>query len=132
MIEIQKAMIERAARLKDDPAGYRAAIAAVAIERTETVLLKSEDYYEIRRRFPSIPEPSRPTILRNFASALAKWVKAGIPVVDEETFRKRDSICSSCPNWHPAGNLGFGKCQLCGCSKGKLWLATERCPVNHW
>lgn len=81
-----------------------------------------------------LEEPSLLELAQNFTSALAKWVKAGAPVVSEEVYRERSAICDACEYWEPEARLGLGKCMApgCGCTKLKRWLSTEHCPMGKW
>lgn len=81
-----------------------------------------------------LEEPSLLELARNFTAALTKWVKAGAPVVSEEVYRERYAICEACEYWKPEARLGLGKCGArgCGCTKLKLWLSTEHCPIGKW
>ena len=81
-----------------------------------------------------LEEPSLLELAKNFTTALTRWVKAGAPVVNEEVYRERISICETCEYWKPEARMGLGKCSApgCGCTKLKLWLKTERCPLGKW
>lgn len=65
----------------------------------------------------------------NFAGAIAGWLAAGAPVVDQMTYDVRTAACEVCPYWDGKARLGLGKCRApgCGCTSFKRWLATERC-----
>ena len=82
-------------------------------------------------------QPKPPTIKqmsKNFAKATAKWIKSGFETVTKSEFDERLEICRSCTFWDEKARLGMGKCnhEGCGCSKGKLWLKTEKCPIQKW
>lgn len=62
------------------------------------------------------------------AAAAARWVAAGLPVVDDATHLSRSVECSLCPRW----DARAGRCQECGCYALKLHLATESCPLGKW
>lgn len=81
-----------------------------------------------------LEEPSPLEMAQNFVNALSNWVKAGAPVVSEEVYRERMAICEACEYWKPEARFGLGKCTApgCGCTKLKLWLSTEHCPLNKW
>jgi len=84
---------------------------------------------------PPLPEP--PTIgemLTNFAGAMLRWAGSGFPVVDEVTFRLRLEQCRACRFWDEQARANAGKCHhpKCGCTKAKLWLASEKCPIVKW
>lgn len=66
----------------------------------------------------------------NFGKAVARWVGAGFPVVEEAVYARRTEVCLACPFWDGNARFGLGKCKApgCGCTGLKRWLATERCP----
>jgi hypothetical protein len=70
----------------------------------------------------------------NFAGAMVRWVKVGLPVVTAEQHAQRMAVCNACEHWDGASRLGLGTCKApgCGCSQFKHWLATERCVKNKW
>jgi len=109
------------------------------------VTIEWDAYQGVQKRYvttltftsPNInPEPTWEEVITNFSETLGKWVKAGLPIADKETLSKRKTICiggpnnSPCPNWQPKGLLGTGRCELCRCSKLKLYMATTQCPDN--
>ena len=73
-----------------------------------------------------------PEQMAHFAQSMAKWAKAGFHVVTKEQADERLAICGACELWEENGNAGFGKCRACGCSRGKMWLAHEQCPIGKW
>lgn len=86
-------------------------------------------------------DPTISELLSNFAGAMVKWVKAGVPIVSKEDYEARLSTCRSCEYWDEQTRLGYGKCNApdmeingkkCGCGKGKLVLGTGRCPLVRW
>jgi hypothetical protein len=81
-----------------------------------------------------LPEPTVFDLTFNFSKAVSKWVANGAPVVSEEEYNKRSSICDGCEHWDGKARLGLGKCNVpsCGCTKFKRWLKTEKCPLNKW
>ena len=94
-----------------------------------------EVYKAIKEDIKTLPKP--PTIKqmsKNFAKATAKWIKSGFETVTKSEFDQRLEICRSCTFWDEKARLGMGKCnhEGCGCSKGKLWLKTEKCPIQKW
>lgn len=83
---------------------------------------------------PRLEPPTLAEMAENFAGALVRWAAAGFALVPEEVYRARLAICRSCYYWDEHARLGYGKCQhpKCGCSKGKQWLKSERCPDQKW
>ena len=77
-------------------------------------------------------EPSLTKKATTLGKSLVKWANNKFVRVDKETYDKRLSVCRGCKSWVEDGNLGFGKCRVCGCGKGKLWLGHEQCPIGLW
>lgn len=81
-------------------------------------------------------EPSVGEMLGNFAGAMADWVMAGLPIVSGEVAHARIAACRACPghHWEEEARAGLGKCThpKCGCTRGKMWLGTSKCPIEHW
>ena len=71
-------------------------------------------------------------MIRNFGTSIAAWATSGFLIADKETFTRRLAICEACPFWNPRARFALGKCEKCGCTKLKHWLATERCPDKRW
>lgn len=67
-------------------------------------------------------------------TAVRRWQAAGFPLAPGRVRRVRGAICAACPYWAGSGNLGFGECRApgCGCTRAKIWLATEACPLGKW
>lgn len=83
--------------------------------------------------------PSWTKLAVQFGASLMNWIRAGAPVVSWELFKERHLKCtgdethSRCPAFTKFQSLGISKCGKCGCSTGvKLWLATEKCPLQKW
>lgn len=85
-------------------------------------------------RPPPLPEPTRLEMMGHAGTALVKWVKAGAPIVPAHVRVNRYAVCMSCELWDDEARLGLGKCthSSCGCTKLKLALATESCPIGKW
>lgn len=79
-------------------------------------------------------EPGLTELAGNFGRAVAKWASAGFPVVEEGDYQARLAACQACSHWDGAARLGLGKCRApkCGCTRLKLWLRTEKCPMGKW
>jgi hypothetical protein len=100
---------------------------------------------EQRQRFLELPEPSlvesmpareAPGFLyklRNFATAAAGHVAAGMPMASDEEIIRRHDICLGCEF------LQDNTCTQCGCPVARLpgyvsklsWADSE-CPVGKW
>ena len=110
------------ARLKVDSAA-RAAF--------DAMLGGQEAQVPVSRPKGSYPSPAR--MAANLASSMAKWVAAGMTVVNAEQFDMRLAVCRGCEKWDGEALAGLGRCQECGCStQAKLRLATEQCPLGRW
>lgn len=81
-------------------------------------------------QFP--PEPTPAEMAVNIGKAGAKWIAAGFPVLSQARYDERAAACNACPLWDAKARLGLGKCNACGCTALKRWLATERCPHGKW
>jgi hypothetical protein len=89
---------------------------------------------------PHHPEPDnqptsdKPTgfvdLANNLTRALVDWQRAGRPVVTSEQWNRRLSICRGCEYWREFKKTKIAKCAKCGCSSGKLLLATSKCPLT--
>lgn len=82
-----------------------------------------------------LPEPTLAQMTENFGQAMATFIKAGLPVASKEVVLERAAACRKpCDYWDEKARLGLGKCRhpACGCSKGKWWLGTSRCPLGLW
>ena len=119
---------------QDRPKGREAELLARGKIKGNVVEVEESVCMEIARKFPARParpRPPPPTLVElttNFSGALAAWAGAGFKVVEKEVYERRHAACLACEYWLPYARLGFGKCQKCGCSRFKLWLATSRCP----
>lgn len=79
-------------------------------------------------------EPSLLDMAKNFKKSTINWIKSGFKIVSKNQFNKRLKICRKCEKWDEDVRLGLGKCkaQGCGCTKLKLWLQSENCPLHKW
>ena len=123
------------ARAKHRPPGYVDRVLAAGVVVSDKFLgdvleIDPVEHAKLVQDYQGSPPIA--DLVRNFAGAVTRWVRAGLPVVRDETFRVRYDTCGGCEHWHPEGNLGLGKCDRCGCASIKLWMATERCPLGKW
>ncbi len=100
--------------------------------------VSSERLAEIRaRRKPREPKKPAATFLEtinNFRLALARWIKAGRPVRDNETIEYLYyEVCVPCQYFSD------DSCELCGCrlkpsgkTLNKLAWKSESCPAGRW
>ena len=70
----------------------------------------------------------------NFLLALFIWSKSGFKFPDKKILDNRINICisSPCEKWNKKAYCNFGGCNVCGCSKLKLYLETSSCPLKKW
>lgn len=78
--------------------------------------------------------PSVPAMVWNLSRAMARAVSTGFKTVKRPILEHRLSVCRGCPYWEENARFGLGKCNHveCGCTRSKLWLATESCPQKLW
>lgn len=120
---------------KTRPPGYEQAIRSAGRLENGVIHIAPADFVRVLTDFGIIAEPSPLLLARDFATESAKWIAAGFPLVDAETFATRERACKGadiCGLWQPGGYMGVGKCPLCGCTKLKLHLATTTCPRGIW
>jgi len=77
-------------------------------------------------------EPGLLRKLVSVAEAGVEWTRCGFRVVSSEMEDRRMQICRSCAHYDPQGNLGLGKCRLCGCTRWKAKLPASRCKIGLW
>lgn len=76
-------------------------------------------------------EPNLIEKAKNLTTAMGNWaVNDGFKKVSENVYVERKSICEGCEHWDPTGYNNMGKCKICGCSVGKLYIPSSRCPLN--
>ena len=76
-------------------------------------------------------EPNFIEKAKNLGNAVVDWAnKDGFKKVSSEVFQQRKDICLACPHWVQEAYGGIGKCGLCGCSVGKLYIPSSVCPHN--
>ena len=109
-------------RAKERPAGYLEAMEAAAAQRDEAGLWFEPATLPALQALWGKFDPGWVELAANYAIAVAKWVAAGRPIVDEATFQKRLAACQTCDAWSGTN------CRLCGCPRKKLEWATEKCP----
>ena len=78
--------------------------------------------------------PSVVVTVGNFIKAMVSASKDGFRMVSRPVMEKRLAICRACEYWSDDARLGFGKCSHpgCGCSRGKLYLKSQACPMHLW
>jgi hypothetical protein len=74
----------------------------------------------------------------HFISSMANWVKSGFAVLPQVEYEARRAICRGtdgherCPQWRGENKKKFIACGKCGCTKLKLFLPHEHCPLGKW
>lgn len=84
-------------------------------------------------------KPDLPGVATMGANAITALWRAGkeavtkqkLPLVSDATAESRLDLCRTCPERRP-GPLG-DQCAKCGCFVDKkVWVATEKCPLDKW
>lgn len=76
-------------------------------------------------------EPNLVDKAKSLGTAVVDWAtKDGFKSVSKEIFQQRKDICNACPKWDKTAFNGMGKCGICGCSIGKLYIPSSSCPDN--
>lgn len=70
--------------------------------------------------------PSLPARGMSVARAFLAWAVEGFPIVSDQVYFERESICVPCPFYRRTRTRHH--CALCTCDQVKLHLATEQCP----
>lgn len=79
----------------------------------------------------------KPTLFdkaRNLYAAVKRASKDGGGMADKELRDSRFNVCKKCELWMSSGNFFMGECahKKCGCTKFKIYLKSEKCPLNKW
>ena len=85
----------------------------------------SKEHYEIEAEklgFNDLP--------KNLANSLVAWRKSNRPVVTGHQWNERLRVCRGCSHWMENKSTNMAKCMKCGCSSGKLLLASSNCPLS--
>lgn len=85
----------------------------------------SKEHYEIEAEklgFNDLP--------KNLANSLVAWRKSNRPVVTGHQWNERLRVCRGCSHWIENKSTNMAKCMKCGCSSGKLLLASSNCPLS--
>lgn len=70
-------------------------------------------------------------LFKNFGASMIKWgSKDNLKLAGTEELEKRREICTKCDDWNPTAFGGLGKCNICGCSVGKLYIPSSVCPAT--
>lgn len=110
----------------------------VTRDRDGNVLERYESGIIIPGKAGPAPEPlPEPTVLDmadHLGGALVKWAARGFPIADRGLRIHRLGLCRQCVHWREDARAGLGKCAhpSCGCTKAKVFLKTEKCPIGRW
>lgn len=137
MIHFTRAQLYEKATIR--PAGYLEDVLALASVEGEVLSLDHESHQRLAAKYrtplaEALREPTMSELAGNFTKSVARWVHAGFPVVPNEVYATRTTLCESCEFWDGVARMGLGKCthKNCGCTKMKRWLSTEKCPLGKW
>lgn len=108
-----------------------------ALKKTQSMLSQSKNTNSNKSETNNKPQaPKKETsseykdLPPNLKHSLDVWTKSRRPVVSASQWSKRLSICRGCQFWMENTKTKVAKCMKCGCSSGKLLLATSNCPLN--
>lgn len=76
----------------------------------------------------TIPEAKLTEKAKNVIGSLVAWSHEDFKKTNQQTFQTRLMFCRACDYWKPDAFLGTGKCGICGCSVGKLYIPASKCP----
>lgn len=81
-----------------------------------------------------IAPPTKLEMATNFAGSMVRFAIHGFKTVSEEQYKARLAICGKCNFWDDSARFGLGKCNApgCGCSRYKMLIAGEKCPIGKW
>jgi hypothetical protein len=128
MIKIALSQIE--ANKVNRPDGYFEDVVSSGTIDGEYLILEEDVFVALANKYRRKVEPLKP--IENFAKSMKNWAKAGFKTVSEDKYNERLNICRSCNFWNEKANYSFGRCEKCKCTKMKLKLATESCPIGKW
>lgn len=136
MIKIKIDKIKEKSKIR--PIGYFEDVISHGRINGEYIEFDDDDYKLLVKKYNSeswiISEPKITDLLNNFSNAVSRWAASGFAISREEEFNSRYKICSNCEFWDAKARFELGKCnhKKCGCTKFKLWLKTEKCPIDKW
>jgi hypothetical protein len=123
LIQIEKNKTKR-------PNGYYEDVVSSGKVEGEHLILENDVFVTLANKYRTKVEPKKP--IQNFARSMKNWAKAGFKTVSEDKYKERLKICRSCDFWSEKANYSLGRCEKCKCTKMKLKLATESCPIDKW
>jgi hypothetical protein len=128
MIKLALSQIE--ANKVNRPDGYFEDVVSNGTIAGECLILEEDVFVALANKYRPKVEPPKP--IENFAKSMKNWAKAGFKTVSEDKYKERLNICRLCNFWNEKANYSLGRCEKCKCTKMKLKLATESCPIGKW
>lgn len=113
----------------DRPKEYFDEIYALGKTEGENLILPADAYIYLANKYRDI-KPEKPR--KSLYNSMKNWAKSGFKRVKMAELDRRLAICRGCEFWQENGNYSLGRCDKCGCTKYKLYLATESCPIGKW
>lgn len=114
------------AKASERPEGYFEDVVSFAVDAGDGWIdLLDEDFQKLHRKY-------EPSAAMTFLHSMADWAAHGFKVVSDPELDARKQSCEACQNWNADGYAGTGECKVCGCSRVKLYLAAQRCPIGKW
>lgn len=81
---------------------------------------------------PALQAPSLARRAVNFARAILRHARAGLPVVSEEAAKRRIAICEGCKEWFDPQRRRCNRPE-CGCNMDeKVTWGEQHCPIEKW
>jgi hypothetical protein len=128
MIKLALSQIEK--NKSNRPEGYYEDVVSSGKVDGEYLLIENDAFVALANKYRPKVEPPKP--IENLAKSMKNWAKAGFKTVNKAEYEKRLKICRSCEFWNEQANYSLGRCEKCKCTKMKLKLATESCPIGKW
>ena len=76
-------------------------------------------------------EPNLIDKAKSLGTAVYDWAsKDKFQKTPHDEVEKRKAICLACPQWDATAFNNLGKCKICGCSSGKWYIPSSKCPDN--
>jgi len=104
--------------------GYLDSVMGAGTIDGEWLVLDDATYRDLVARYS-------PSIIGRAMSALqavGRWLAAGLPLAGRDLHFERSCVCSLCWSW----DARRATCLACGCTRLKLHLETESCPLGKW
>ena len=109
---------------KHRPEGYMEDVLAAGQRNGDQVELSDDAFAALLQKY----RPSARSRAASLLQAAGRWLADGLQLSDSELEWERSAVCSLCHGW----DAKAGQCLLCTCTKLKLKLRSEKCPVGKW